>query len=117
MKNHQNDKPSFTVHLNGKRICRAGICGDGDLCATLRIGNIKTRDSIIHNYVTCSILGLFDKKFHTWFHDENLKIGDEITIKIEKLDSIDEPIEIKDVDKDMLEMEKSLNKPWWKFWG
>ncbi len=116
MKNHQNDKPSLIVHINGKRICSAGICGDGALHASLHVGNLKTKNGSIFDKITCSIAGIFDKKHHTWFYDENLKPGDEILIKIEKLDSIDEPKEISDVDKDMIDMENSLYKSWWKIW-
>ncbi len=110
MKNHQIDKPSLTVHINGKRICSAGICGDGILSATLRVGNLKTRDGSVIDNISCSIAGIFDKKHHTWFFDENLKSGDEILLKIEKLNNIDEPKEISDVDKDMIDFENSLSQ-------
>lgn len=108
---HQKEKPSIIVELNGKKVCKAGICGDGTLDASVRLIDSQAKDDQLANLIMLDVMGISDKKVYTWFHDhKNLKIGDEIKIKIVQSDEIDEPIEVKSIDDCV------LNPPWWKFW-
>ena len=110
MKKHQKDEPSIIVEINGKEVCKAGICGDGVLDASLKLINMNAAENL-SDQIHCHIGGLFDKEFFTWYYDDkNLKVGDEITIKIVDLKKIDEPIEVSSIDDCI------LNPPWWKFW-
>ena len=111
MKKHQKDKPSIIVEINGKEVCKAGICGNGTLNTSITLMNLETKKEGLLDNINCHILGLFDEEIYTWYYDDKkLKIGDEITIKVVKLEEIDEPIEVSSIDDCI------LNPPWWKFW-
>jgi len=73
------------VHLNGTALCTAGIGADAVLNA---IVNVIGRD---HGYdMMLRVGGLENDEFLTWStHD--LRIGDEIRIRIVETDAIDSP--------------------------
>ena len=110
MKKHQKNKPSIIVKINGKEVCKAGICGNGSLNSSLHCNDILADNGELLDPITFDVSGIFDNEYYTWFWSEKLKTGDEITIKIADLDEIDEPIEVSSIDDCI------LNQPWWKFW-
>ena len=115
IKKQNKAKPSITFEINGKHVCKAGICGDGVLDASLKILNLKTKDMDIRSPgrdVIFHVGGIFDDEYYTWLHDEKLKVGDEITIKIVDSEMIDDPIEVSPVG----DFKKEFSPTWWKFW-
>lgn len=73
------------VHLNGNKLCTAGIGGDAVLNT---IVGIMARKHVYNMAVR--IGGLDNNEFLVWSNRE-LKVGDEIKIRIIESESIDSP--------------------------
>jgi hypothetical protein len=75
------------VHLNGDRLCTAGIGADAVLNTMVDvIGRRNGYNMMIR------VGGLENNEFLTWSR-RDLRIGDEIRIRIVKTESIDVPVE------------------------
>jgi hypothetical protein len=78
---------AFEIHLNGKRLCLAGVGEDGVLTAI--IDHITgPKGSSLHLRVG-GLVSPIGKHF-IW-RDRRLKVGDEIIVKIAETDSVDRP--------------------------
>jgi hypothetical protein len=77
------------VHLNGNKLCTAGIGRDGVLNTTL---NVVSREGEYD--MEMRIGGLENNEFLNW-STLGLRLGDEITVRIIETDSIDPPAERK----------------------
>ena len=77
------------VHLNGNKLCTAGIGTDGVLTTTL---NVVSREGEYH--MEMRVGGLENNEFLNW-STNGLRVGDEITVRIIETDSIDPPAERK----------------------
>jgi|SRR5579862_6905397 len=78
---------AFKVELNGKRLCVAGIGGDGVLNTMV--------DYVVHqssSRLHLRVGGLFSstEEHATWRH-RALKVGDRVTVTIIEADSVDKP--------------------------
>jgi len=77
------------VHLNGNKLCTAGIGTDGVLNTTI---NVVSRKGEYH--MEMRVGGLENNEFLNW-STNGLRVGDEITVRIIETDSIDPPAERK----------------------
>lgn len=78
---------AFEVHLNGKRLCVAGIGEDGVLTAF--ITDVARKD---WNHLDLKVDGLVGKTGeHVVWSDQRLKTGDEVRLKIVDASSADRP--------------------------
>ncbi len=79
---------AFEVHLNGKRLCVAGIGEDGVLTAF--ITGIARKD---WNHLDLKVDGLVGKTGeHVLWSDRRLRTGDEVRVKIVEAASADRPL-------------------------
>jgi len=79
---------AFEIYVNGRKLCLAGIGDDGVL-------------SVIANWVTrmgegdlfLEICGLVSpaREHVAWAHQNPLRVGDRVQVKIVKADSVDKP--------------------------
>jgi hypothetical protein len=78
---------AFKVYLNGKKLCTAGIGDDGVLDAM--VGHIVGDG---HNELTLRVGGLVSrsKEFVDW-QKRNLRVGDEVRIKVIEAQGVDHP--------------------------
>jgi hypothetical protein len=84
---HTNKTTAFRVSVNGKRLCVAGIAGDCVLSAILSHVFGNGRDE---TFLRVGGLESAVQEHVVWAH-QNIKIGDEIRIKVLAGNSIDEP--------------------------
>jgi hypothetical protein len=80
---------AFEVYLNGKKLCRAGVDGDGVLSAiaTSVVGPGRSAFSL-------NVGGLISSaNEHLRWVNCKLRVGDEIRLKIAESDSVDKPKE------------------------
>src|SRR5437868_4536428 len=87
---------AFEVHLNGKRICTAGVGNIGVLTASLawRGPQPHQKDGpAIAEYLRLDVGGLADSGEHLRWLDRKLKRGDVASIKVVEVDSAGEPKE------------------------
>jgi hypothetical protein len=80
---------AFEVYLNDKRVCTAGIGGDGVMNTMVDYVKGPGRDELY-----LRIGGLISPtKEHVIWSNAELKAGDEVRVKIVELDLVDEPQE------------------------
>jgi len=78
---------AFEIHLNGRRLCLAGVGEDGVLTAIIdHVAGPKGSS------LNLNVGGLVSpaRKHVIWRH-RRLKVGDEIIVKIAETDSVDRP--------------------------
>jgi hypothetical protein len=78
---------TFEVFLNGERLCVAGIDGDGVLSAILTSVRVKARDELglaVGGFVSAT------REQVNWTRVD-LKVGDEVRVRILESASADEP--------------------------
>src|SRR5262249_39004441 len=85
---------AFEVHLNGEKLCTAGIGDLGVLTAMLdwtRVRKIVTKDT--PESLTLWVTGMNSStaEFPRWLN-RPVSVGDEIRIRIVNTESIDEPV-------------------------
>ena len=80
---------AFEVHLNGKRLCVAGIGDQGVLNALISLMLGQNRNEV---RLEVGGLSLPFKEYLTWKR-RKLKVGDEIRIRVCEASSIDRPKE------------------------
>jgi hypothetical protein len=73
------------VHLNGDKLCTAGINSDAALNAAVDVIGRETDYEM-----TVRVGGLADNEFVIW-SDRELRVGDEISIKIVETETSDTP--------------------------
>jgi len=79
----------FEVHLNGERLCSAGIDGDGVVTAYMSSAKIKDGDNL-----DLAVGGLVSTtKEHLNWARVGLMLGDEVRVRILESASADEPAE------------------------
>ena len=80
---------AFEIFLNGKRLCLAGIGKDGVLSTTItHVPFRKRRETRL--YVGGIVL---PQDEHVFWRQSNLRIGDELRLKIVEKETVDEPRE------------------------
>jgi hypothetical protein len=84
---------AFEVYLNGKRLCLSGVGDDGVLSAIVSAMMRKKRTKR-RGDLSLSVGGLVSpvREHVTWVR-QNLRVGDEISVKVVETNSTDEPIE------------------------
>ncbi|HXE90698.1 MAG TPA: hypothetical protein VNK82_07020 [Terriglobales bacterium] len=83
---------AFTVSLNGRRLCTAGVGGDGVLTAIVAFV-AGHRDEELN--VSVGGLRTAGQHAHVDWVKKNLKVGDEVHVKIVETVSIDRPVRTK----------------------
>jgi hypothetical protein len=77
---------SFSVSLNGKKLCLAGIGKRGALSAILTwAASNRGEDLFLH------VGGLADEKHIDWIDQKRLQVGDEIRVEVCEADLVDNP--------------------------
>jgi hypothetical protein len=74
------------VHLNGGKLCTAGIRSNAALNATV---DVVGQDAEYE--MTLRVGGLENNEFVIW-SDRELRVGDEITVRIVETEAIDTPV-------------------------
>jgi hypothetical protein len=83
---------AFEVHLNGKKLCLAGI-DKGVLAVTMHWMARPRRSSEVGGF---SVGGLIDAtKEHVGWTSRRLHIGDELRVKLVETDAVDKPRKLK----------------------
>jgi|SRR5882672_5435715 len=80
---------AFEIHLNGKRLCLAGIGDDGVLTTVAHCGARKSK-----GHLFLEVGGVISPvgEHVTWISQKPLRIGDQLRIKILDAKSVDEPV-------------------------
>jgi hypothetical protein len=80
---------ALEIHLNGEKLCTAGIGDDGVLSAIVNWVTGKS-GADLHLYVG----GLINpgKERVSWVEHRHLTAGDEIQVKVVEVNSVDEPM-------------------------
>jgi hypothetical protein len=89
---------SFEVHVNGKKVCTAGVGEDGVLSAMLtyvrRENEVLDPKAESEPAITLSVGGLANDQNMRWLGSElPIESGDEVTIRVLEAESVDEPAE------------------------
>lgn len=78
---------AFEIHLNGKRLCVAGIGDHGVLNAAINSVAMPQR-----RYLSLMVGGLISPtEEHVGWVNRKISVGDEIRVKVLETDSVDEP--------------------------
>ncbi len=90
--------PTFNVHVNGKRVCTAGLAGNGVLGA--HVSSIRRKASREPAQLSLHVGGLDSAtgEHLVWHEALRLRVGDEIRIKVSADGPTDEPSERKKPD-------------------
>jgi hypothetical protein len=91
----------FEVTLNGRSITAA--IKKGVLTVILTNRNMHDRDEISLNVAGLNLEAGTDT---TWLKQEEIKEGDEIIIKIKKVEQVTAPANKKDLDKEIMQKER-----------
>ena len=94
---------AFEVFLNGKRLCRAGIGNDGVLDAVIDYVGGDGRD---HLHMHVGGLNSATDEFVNWVPLRNLKVGDEVSVRIVETNRVDRPKEQKPGEQVRREMKR-----------
>jgi hypothetical protein len=80
---------AFQILINGKKICVAGIAGDGVLSTTVTyVPFRKRRETRLY------VGGLeLPKNEHVFWKEANLHVGDEVRLKIIEANTVDPPLD------------------------
>jgi hypothetical protein len=78
---------AFEVHLNGKRLCLAGVGEDGVLTAI--VDHVARPKASSLNLRVGGLVSPIGK--HVIWRNRRLKVGDEVLVKIVETDSADRP--------------------------
>jgi hypothetical protein len=81
---------AFKVHLNGKKLCTAGIGGD---CVLSAIVNYVAGHGRAEMFLQVGGLDCSMQEHVRWVEQKPLRVGDEIRIKIIDVDSVDAVVE------------------------
>jgi hypothetical protein len=81
---------ALEVHLNGKRLCLAGIGDDGVLTAS--VVSVTGRDRADQVLEVGGLVGPTDENV-SWTKGKALRLGDRIQIKLVEASAVDKPIE------------------------
>jgi hypothetical protein len=83
--------PAFEVHLNGKKVCTAGLSGDGVLSAHLSW--VRRKASRRAPRLSLHVGGLDSSTWEhlVWHEALPVQIGDEVRIKVSTVARIDAP--------------------------
>src|SRR6516225_7527738 len=87
---------AFEIHLNGRRVCTAGVGNIGVLTTSLAWRGAQPSNnggSSIAEYLRLDVGGLKDSNEHLRWLDRRLRRGDVVTIKVVEADSADKPRE------------------------
>jgi hypothetical protein len=86
---------AFEVHLNGKKLCTAGVGQLGVLsaCMSWRAQPYKKGGPPVAEYLRLDVGGLANSGEHLRWLDRKLKRGDLVSIKVVEVDSVDKPRE------------------------
>lgn len=87
---------AFEVHLNGKKICTAGVGDLGVLTSSLAWRGPQPYQKggpVVPEYLRLDVGGLADCGDHLRWQDRKLKRGDVVSIKVVEVDSPDRPRE------------------------
>jgi hypothetical protein len=79
---------AFEVHLNGKKLCLAGIGDDGALTTSVNsVGNNRRSDLFLQ------VGGLINpsQEHVSWVRQRPLRAGDKITVRIVEKKAVDDP--------------------------
>jgi hypothetical protein len=79
---------AFEVHLNGKKLCLAGIGDDGVLDVSANwVASKRGSDLFLH------VGGLISptKEHVSWVRQRRLDLGDKITVRVVEKKAVDEP--------------------------
>ena len=88
---------AFDVHVNGKKLCLAGVGIDGAFAAIISHVVDKDRDGIrVSVGGTRGVTSALDENIQ--WASRTLKTGDEITLRIVEAESVDRPRTRKQVD-------------------
>ncbi len=79
---------AFNVQLNGKKLCLAGVRGNGVLSAMVVWAE---RGKIENPFI--EVGGLANEEQQKWIKQRHLQVGDEIRIRVVESNSVDKPIE------------------------
>src|SRR5258707_44203 len=79
---------AFQIHLNGKKLCVAGVGENGVLSATVDCVTMHGRDLL-----EISVGGFINSKAEHvgWLEQRKLRTGDQIQVKIVEVESADSP--------------------------
>jgi hypothetical protein len=79
---------AFEVHLNGKRLCVAGI--DGDCVLSVIVNHVAGHD---RNELWLNVGGLISTtEEHLRWKTPRLKVGDKVALRIVETDQVDKPV-------------------------
>jgi hypothetical protein len=78
---------AFKVYLNGKRLCTAGIGDDGVLCTIINHVTGRGRNEL--DLRVGGLISPLDE--HVDWENRDLRVGDEVRIKIVEIESSDKP--------------------------
>lgn len=84
---------TFVVSRNGRKLCTAGVPGDGFLSAHIS-SNPRNNDGEQLELSVSGLEGTSQTTFSDWCR-EPLAVGDEIVIRITECDRPDEPVEVR----------------------
>jgi hypothetical protein len=79
---------AFEVHLNGKKLCSAGVGSDGVLTAIVTCVQGKKASDV---FLTVGGLVSRTEEHVSWVRQRPLRVGDKIQVKIVKAASVDPP--------------------------
>jgi hypothetical protein len=82
------------VHLNGRKLCTAGIGPDAVLNTIVDVVGRKDEVTGDDYHMMMRVGGLENEEFLIWARNE-LRVGDEISIRIVEHETFDSPIERK----------------------
>jgi hypothetical protein len=104
---------AFKIHLNGKRICIAGVGTDGVLTTHIDYVGQKGDD------IRLAVTGLFTKTDeHAIWTTMGLKVGDKVQVTVVETDRVDKPKERYRPDSKTAERgQKAYVRAWAKKFG
>jgi len=78
---------AFSVSLNGKKLCLAGVGERGVLSAIVNwVATDRGADLFMH------VGGLANEEHVDWVKQKRLQVGDEIRVKVVEARSVDKPV-------------------------
>ncbi len=83
---------ALEIHLNGQKLCRAGIGDTGVLSAIVTFATRVASAGKIDQNLFIDVAGLItpERKHVSWINQKPLGVGDKIQVAIVDLDSVDE---------------------------
>ena len=93
---------AFELHLNGDKLCRAGIGNKGVLSAIVTLATRTMPTGARDESLFCNVGGLINPEGRhvSWVNQKPLAVGDKVQVTIVEADSVDE-YQKRDLEDDM----------------